>query len=130
MLQVLIGLFTSNRDGEDALQALQMLGLSPGNGHLYQGGFKSEAQQGLPGAHPRICTQKSARSTPPMVSTSTSPARQIDTAQKRTVPRPASAGAAWRAVARPSARFWLLKTYAVCDPPRPAQCCSTTARSR
>jgi hypothetical protein len=36
MLQVLIGLFTSNRDGEDALQALQMLGLSPGNGHLYQ----------------------------------------------------------------------------------------------
>jgi hypothetical protein len=29
MLQVLIGLFTSNRDGEDALQALQMLGLSP-----------------------------------------------------------------------------------------------------
>jgi hypothetical protein len=47
MLQVLIGLFTSNRDGEDALQALQMLGLSPGNGHLYQGGFKSEAQQGV-----------------------------------------------------------------------------------
>ena len=36
MLQVLVGLFTSNRDGEDALQALQALGLSPENGHLYQ----------------------------------------------------------------------------------------------
>jgi hypothetical protein len=36
MLQVLVGLFTSNRDGEDALQALQTMGLSPGNGHLYQ----------------------------------------------------------------------------------------------
>ncbi|QIE22907.1 hypothetical protein SBC2_09200 [Caballeronia sp. SBC2] len=36
MLQVLIGLFTSYRDGDDALQALQALGLNPGNGHLYQ----------------------------------------------------------------------------------------------
>jgi|GEM_PF-1073807 hypothetical protein len=36
MLQVLVGLFTSNRDGEEALQALQALGLTPGNGHLYQ----------------------------------------------------------------------------------------------
>jgi hypothetical protein len=36
MLQVLVGLFTSNRDREDALQALQALGLSPENGHLYQ----------------------------------------------------------------------------------------------
>jgi hypothetical protein len=36
MLQVLVGLFTSNRDGEDALQAMQALGLSPENGHLYQ----------------------------------------------------------------------------------------------
>jgi hypothetical protein len=36
MLQVLVGLFTSNRDGEDALHELQALGLSPENGHLYQ----------------------------------------------------------------------------------------------
>jgi hypothetical protein len=35
MLQVLVGLFTSNRDSEDALQALQALGLSPEHGHLY-----------------------------------------------------------------------------------------------
>ena len=36
VLQVLIGLFTSYRDGDDKLQALQALGLNPGNGHLYQ----------------------------------------------------------------------------------------------
>jgi hypothetical protein len=36
MPQVLIGLFTSYRDGDDALAALQALGLNPGNGHLYQ----------------------------------------------------------------------------------------------
>lgn len=36
MLQVLIGLFKSYRDGNEAFQALQALGLSPCNGHLYQ----------------------------------------------------------------------------------------------
>jgi hypothetical protein len=37
MLQVLVGLFATYRDGEDALQALQTLGLTRGAGHLYQG---------------------------------------------------------------------------------------------
>jgi len=36
MLKVLIGLFTSYRDGDDALRAMQALGLSPESGHLYQ----------------------------------------------------------------------------------------------
>jgi hypothetical protein len=36
MLKVLIGLFTSYRDGDDALRALQALGLNPESGHLYQ----------------------------------------------------------------------------------------------
>jgi hypothetical protein len=36
MPQVLIGLFTSYRDGDDAFQALQALGLNPGSGRLYE----------------------------------------------------------------------------------------------
>jgi hypothetical protein len=36
MPQVLVGLFTSYRDGDDALRALQALGLTPVNGHLFQ----------------------------------------------------------------------------------------------
>jgi hypothetical protein len=36
MLQVLVGFFTSYWDGENALQALQALGLTPANGHLYE----------------------------------------------------------------------------------------------
>jgi hypothetical protein len=63
-----------------------------------------------------------------MVSTSTSPARQIDSAQKRTLPRPALVEAARQAALRPSVRSWLLKTYAGCDPPPLAEYCSTTVR--
>jgi hypothetical protein len=36
MPQVLIGLFTSYRDGDDAFKALQALGLNPGSGRLYE----------------------------------------------------------------------------------------------
>jgi hypothetical protein len=36
MPQVLVGFFTSYWDGEDALHALQALGLTPTNGHLYE----------------------------------------------------------------------------------------------
>jgi hypothetical protein len=36
MPQVQIGLFTCYRDGDDALAALQALGLNPENGRLYQ----------------------------------------------------------------------------------------------
>jgi hypothetical protein len=38
MSQVLIGLFKSYRDGDEAFQALQALGLAPDSGHLYQEG--------------------------------------------------------------------------------------------
>jgi hypothetical protein len=36
MPQVLIGLFTSYRGGDDALEGFQALGLNPESGHLYQ----------------------------------------------------------------------------------------------
>jgi hypothetical protein len=38
MSQVLIGLFKSYRDGDEAFQALRALGLAPCHGHLYQEG--------------------------------------------------------------------------------------------
>ncbi|RFU49572.1 hypothetical protein [Paraburkholderia sp. DHOC27] len=36
MLQVLVGVFASHRDGDEALAALQSLGLPAGVGHLYE----------------------------------------------------------------------------------------------
>jgi len=43
MPQVIVGLFTSYRDGHEALRALQLLGLSRDSGHLYRPGPRDAA---------------------------------------------------------------------------------------
>lgn len=68
MLQVLIGLFTSYRDGDDALQALQALGLNPGTATFTKKVSASRSLVENRKLPPRICTQKSAQSMPHMVS--------------------------------------------------------------
>lgn len=45
MLQVLVGLFASYRDGDEALQALEAMGLTQGAGHLYQESKRDPAVQ-------------------------------------------------------------------------------------